>query len=224
MLDSLDACGCCAPLRPSGLCALPKQVCRPECVHEYVLTPHSLYAAVSIGLDTAKISTVLNRLSKAGPVLLSFSCMWAGLRALTCLALEGHQWHTKWPSQHLYQACLRFVPQAENVFLAVDCRDSCTCAAPNVFQTIVLQQCGLPQQIACTNSAALGWHAEHCLKKLIWQWNAQVELPDEIRTFIQDSTGNYGKVKLVLHRNKFWVESPYPDILRMLLKVGLPGC
>ena len=66
MLDSLDACGCCAPLRPSGLCALPKQVCRPECVHEYVLTPHSLYAAVSIGLDTAKISTVLNRLSKAG--------------------------------------------------------------------------------------------------------------------------------------------------------------
>ena len=48
-----------------------------------------------------------------------------------------------------------------------------------------------------------------------------MELPDEIRTFIQESTGNYGKVKLVLHRNKFWVESPYPDILRMLLKVGL---
>ena len=38
-------------------------------MHEYVLTPHSLYAAVSIGLDTAKISTVLNRLSKAGPTL-----------------------------------------------------------------------------------------------------------------------------------------------------------
>ena len=33
---------------------MPEQVCRPECVHEYVLTPHSLYAAVSIGLDTAK--------------------------------------------------------------------------------------------------------------------------------------------------------------------------
>ena len=40
------------------------QVCRPECVHEYVLTPHSLYAAVSIGLETDKIITVLNRLSK----------------------------------------------------------------------------------------------------------------------------------------------------------------
>ena len=50
-----------------------------------------------------------------------------------------------------------------------------------------------------------------------------MELPDEIRTFIQDSTGNYGKVKLVLHRNKFWVESPYPDILRTLLKVWAAG-
>ena len=48
----------------------------------------------------------------------------------------------------------------------------------------------------------------------------QVELPDEIKAFIRESTGNYGKVKLVLHRNKFFVESPFPDILRTLLKVG----
>ena len=47
----------------------------------------------------------------------------------------------------------------------------------------------------------------------------QVELPEEIRAFIRESTGNYGKVKLVLHRNRFWVESAYPDILRALLKV-----
>ena len=33
------------------------------------------------------------------------------------------------------------------------------------------------------------------------------------------STGNYGKVKLVLQRNKFFVESAYPDVLRKLLKV-----
>jgi hypothetical protein len=45
--------------------AFAAQVCRPECVHEYVLTPHSLYAAVSIGLETDKIIAVLNRLSKA---------------------------------------------------------------------------------------------------------------------------------------------------------------
>ena len=52
----------------------------------------------------------------------------------------------------------------------------------------------------------------------------QVQLPPEISAFIQESTGNYGKVKLVLHRNKFWVESPYPDILRTLLKVLLSPC
>lgn len=49
----------------------------------------------------------------------------------------------------------------------------------------------------------------------------QVELPEEVKEFIQESTGNYGKVKLVLHRNKFWVESPFPDVLRTLLKVLL---
>lgn len=47
------------------LIAIAEPVCRPECVHEYVLTPHSLYAAVSIGLNTQTIITVLNRLSKA---------------------------------------------------------------------------------------------------------------------------------------------------------------
>ena len=46
------------------LIAIAEPVCRPESVHEYVLTPHSLYAAVSIGLTTQTIITVLNRLSK----------------------------------------------------------------------------------------------------------------------------------------------------------------
>ena len=36
------------------------------------------------------------------------------------------------------------------------------------------------------------------------------------------STGNYGKVKLVLQRNKFFVESAHPDVLRKLLKVPNP--
>jgi hypothetical protein len=49
-----------------------------------------------------------------------------------------------------------------------------------------------------------------------------VELPQEVKEFIQESTGNYGKVKLVLHRNKFWVESPYPEVLRTLLQVRRP--
>ena len=46
------------------LIAIAEPVCRPECVHEYQLTPHSLYAAVSVGLETETIISVLNRLSK----------------------------------------------------------------------------------------------------------------------------------------------------------------
>jgi hypothetical protein len=76
---------------------------RPESMHEYNLTPHSLYAAVSVGLETETIITVLDRLSKT-------------------------------------------------------------------------------------------------------------KLPKEIVDFIRDSTLNYGKVKLVLQKNRYFVESPYPEV------------
>lgn len=46
------------------LIAIAEPVCRPESIHEYKLTPHSLYAAVSVGLDTETIISVLGRLSK----------------------------------------------------------------------------------------------------------------------------------------------------------------
>ncbi len=46
------------------LISVAEPVCRPANVHEYVLTPHSLYAAVSIGLETSTIISVLSRLSK----------------------------------------------------------------------------------------------------------------------------------------------------------------
>lgn len=49
--------------------------------------------------------------------------------------------------------------------------------------------------------------------------HAQVKLSEKIKEFIQESTGNYGKAKLVLQKNKFFVESPYPDVLKVLLKV-----
>ncbi|KAK2077082.1 hypothetical protein QBZ16_004716 [Prototheca wickerhamii] len=91
------------------LIACAEPVSRPEFVHEYALTPHSLYAAVSIGLDTPTLVAVLGRLSKCG-------------------------------------------------------------------------------------------------------------LPAEVRRFIEASTENYGKVKLVLQRNAFFVESPYPAVLRRLLR------
>lgn len=89
--------------------AVAEPVCRPEAMHEYKLTPHSLYAAVSVGLETHTIITVLNRLSKN-------------------------------------------------------------------------------------------------------------ELPAEVVDFIRESTENYGKVKLVLKQNKFFVESEDPEVLRKLLE------
>jgi DNA excision repair protein ERCC-3 len=71
-------------------------------MHEYNLTPHSLYAAVSVGLETETIISVLNKLSKT-------------------------------------------------------------------------------------------------------------KLPKEIIDFIHGSTANYGKVKLVLKKNRYFVESPFPE-------------
>ncbi|KAG2449987.1 hypothetical protein HYH02_000091 [Chlamydomonas schloesseri] len=91
------------------LIAISEPVCRPEAMHEYQLTPHSLYAAVSVGLETETIINVLNRLSK-------------------------------------------------------------------------------------------------------------VQLSEETKSFIRDSTANYGKVKLVLKHNRFYVESAYPEVLKRLLK------
>ncbi|CAA0838744.1 DNA repair helicase XPB1 [Striga hermonthica] len=86
------------------LIAIAEPVCRPESMHEYNLTPHSLYAAVSVGLETETIISVLNKLSKT-------------------------------------------------------------------------------------------------------------KLPKEMIDFIHGSTANYGKVKLVLKKNKYFVESPFPEAI-----------
>ncbi|KAJ8632652.1 hypothetical protein MRB53_025988 [Persea americana] len=91
------------------LIAIAEPVCRPESMHEYNLTPHSLYAAVSVGLETETVITVLNKLSKT-------------------------------------------------------------------------------------------------------------KLPKEMIDFIHASTSNYGKVKLVLKKNRYFVESPFPEVLKKLLK------
>ncbi|CAG8452113.1 8017_t:CDS:10 [Ambispora leptoticha] len=46
------------------LIAISEPISRPAHIHEYKLTPYSLYAAVSVGLETEDIIEVLNRLSK----------------------------------------------------------------------------------------------------------------------------------------------------------------
>ncbi|RLN62333.1 hypothetical protein BBJ29_007579 [Phytophthora kernoviae] len=43
-------------------------------------------------------------------------------------------------------------------------------------------------------------------------------LPAGIVAFIKDCTLSYGKAKLVLHHNEFYVESLYPEVLRKLLE------
>ncbi|XP_057336150.1 general transcription and DNA repair factor IIH helicase subunit XPB [Microplitis mediator] len=91
------------------LIAISEPVCRPEHIHEYKLTAYSLYAAVSVGLQTHDIIEYLKRLSKTS-------------------------------------------------------------------------------------------------------------IPDGIIEFIQLCTLSYGKVKLVLKHNKYFVESPFPDVLQKLLK------
>ncbi|KAI6782130.1 DNA repair helicase-like protein [Emericellopsis cladophorae] len=48
-------------------------------------------------------------------------------------------------------------------------------------------------------------------------------LPEEIRNFITNCTQSYGKVKLVLKNTKYFVESPDPDVLQLLLKDPIIG-
>ncbi|KAF7990225.1 hypothetical protein HCN44_000030 [Aphidius gifuensis] len=91
------------------LIAISEPVCRPEFIHEYKLTAYSLYAAVSVGLQTHDIIEYLKRLSKTS-------------------------------------------------------------------------------------------------------------IPDGIIEFIQLCTLSYGKVKMVLKHNKYFVESPHPEVLQKLLK------
>jgi DNA excision repair protein ERCC-3 len=91
------------------LIAISEPVCRPEHLHEYKLTPYSLYAAVSVGLQTHDIIEYLRRLCKTS-------------------------------------------------------------------------------------------------------------IPTGIEEFIKLCTLSYGKVKLVLKHNRYFIESPHPDVLQKLLK------
>lgn len=47
------------------LIAIAEPVSRPQCIHEYLLTSHSLYAAVSIGLNADTIIKVSEATSHA---------------------------------------------------------------------------------------------------------------------------------------------------------------
>lgn len=91
------------------LIAISEPVSRPKFIHEYQMTPYSLYAAVSVGLETDDIIDALERMTK-------------------------------------------------------------------------------------------------------------IPLSDSIISFVRSCTMSYGKIKLVLHHNRYWVETSHPDVFQMLLK------
>lgn len=47
---------------------------------------------------------------------------------------------------------------------------------------------------------------------------SKVPVPDAITSFIRERTLSYGKVKLVLKHNRYYVESSHPETLQTLLK------
>ena len=47
---------------------------------------------------------------------------------------------------------------------------------------------------------------------------SKVPVPDPITNFIRERTLSYGKVKLVLKHNRYYVESSHPETLQTLLK------
>ena len=53
---------------------------------------------------------------------------------------------------------------------------------------------------------------------LFLTWGIEVPVPDTITSFIRERTLSYGKVKLVLKHNKYFVESSHPETLLFLLK------
>lgn len=52
---------------------------------------------------------------------------------------------------------------------------------------------------------------------------SKVPVPDSITQFIRQCTLSYGKVKLVLKHNRYFVESSHPETLQMLLKDSVIG-
>ncbi|KAK0548337.1 DNA repair helicase RAD25 [Tilletia horrida] len=52
---------------------------------------------------------------------------------------------------------------------------------------------------------------------------SKVPVPDSVIDFIRTNTASFGKVKLVLKQNKYFVESAYPEILRDLLQEDVIG-
>ncbi|KAJ2552043.1 DNA repair helicase RAD25 [Coemansia sp. RSA 1933] len=91
------------------LIAISEPVSRPTHIHEYKLTPFSLYAAVSVGLDTTDIIKVLDRLSKV-PIptaLVEEIGQWTRSYGKVKLVLKHNQYYVESNHPDILQHLLR---------------------------------------------------------------------------------------------------------------------
>lgn len=65
-------------------------------------------------------------------------------------------------------------------------------------------------------AVAVSWSTESIIKVL--NILCKTQIPPEVTKYIRDCTYTFGKAKLVLKDNNFYVESQYSDVLRELLK------
>jgi len=81
---------------------------------------------------------------------------------------------------------------------------------PELIHTYVLTEDSLYSAVAVARST----------ESIIKQLNifCKTEIPDEVVRYIRECTDTFGKAKLVLRDNNFYVESLYPDVLRELLR------
>lgn len=99
--------------------AIAEPVCRPSHAHEYKLTAYSLYAAVSVGLQTTDIIEYLQKLSKTSVpegIIQFIKVRAAGLRAgrgsrSNCYCLFPSLLFLRWRGEHmkLHWCMLMFV-------------------------------------------------------------------------------------------------------------------
>jgi hypothetical protein len=59
--------------------------------------------------------------------------------------------------------------------------------------------------------------SERGLTTQVAHYNAKVKLPKAIEEFVMGMTQLFGKVKLLLQRNRYFIESPDPEVLEELL-------
>ncbi|KAJ4430992.1 hypothetical protein ANN_19585 [Periplaneta americana] len=129
------------------LIAISEPVCRPEHIHEYKLTAYSLYAAVSVGLQTHDIVEYLKRLSKTSipDGIVEFIKLCTLSYGKVKLVLKHNQYFIESPHPEVLQKLLKDpVVQECRLRRNVDSADG-SGENPDEFITQVQDKKGLPQ-------------------------------------------------------------------------------